>query len=270
MIPYQLKNFLDMILDPKSAENPDNYIASRKFSEGEFQITMSYLNGAAYISGVIHDRLFKLRYNFHDHGGGFLVGIDGLWSNLPLTRINLDAFLNTGGFIEGTYFGPHAERVTLRKPEDMNWNIWGCISRDLDVLQLLKLASKDLIDSAQPIYQLAAETTYNVDPDEFPETHKLLAAMIELEIQKHNKELKQFKKEVNALNWKDWEKVLLDFNKLSELNLVDITTIALVDRLTKEVTAPRLYTTTMRYRAVLVARKVERLREVLNARHNNS
>jgi hypothetical protein len=103
VINPDLKKFLDLITNPDSRLNPDNYIASRKINDNNLTLTVGYLNGSAWISGIAFDRLIKVRFNYFENSCGFYTSIDGEPTMLALTKVNIIYFLTTGKFILGTY-----------------------------------------------------------------------------------------------------------------------------------------------------------------------
>lgn len=98
----ELKKFLDFIVNPESRFDTDNYIASRRISDNDLIITVGYLNGAAWISGLAFDRLIKVRFNYFENSCGFYTSIGGVNTKLPITKENLYNFFETGQFFSGT------------------------------------------------------------------------------------------------------------------------------------------------------------------------
>lgn len=104
MMNKSLEQFLDMIVIRENALQPDNYITSRKINDENLVLTVGYLNGAAFISGVAFDKLIKIRFNVFEGGDCFYVNVDGVDSFLPLVLMNVKLFFTKGTFFAGTLF----------------------------------------------------------------------------------------------------------------------------------------------------------------------
>lgn len=101
-INLDLEKFIHYILDPKNAENVEGYISKRSVTDKDLELTMGYLNGAAFIMGLVYDHLVVIRFNIYNNPTAFHVKLDGVDMPLPITVNNLVHFLTHGKFLKGT------------------------------------------------------------------------------------------------------------------------------------------------------------------------
>jgi hypothetical protein len=100
----ELKKFLEFIVKPESRLDTDNYIASRKITDKDLILTVGYLNGSAWISGMAFDQLIKVRFNYFENSCGFYTTINLVNTKLPITKDNLYNFFEKGELFVGTLF----------------------------------------------------------------------------------------------------------------------------------------------------------------------
>lgn len=177
-----LKKFLDFIVNPESRFDTDNYIASRRISDNGLIITVGYLNGSAWISGIAFRQLIKIRFNHFENNGGFYTTVNGLEMRLPLTEANIRSFFETGKFLQGTYY-KDGSMAWERTVEDMNYYLWEAVLVGAQTLRSLKLMFDDLDNEIMNINKEIAEGSH------FSDELKARACKVDFEISKFQSQL---------------------------------------------------------------------------------